>query len=110
MAMATDTELLDMAVDNEGLGAGPTVDKSHMQELEMFRILFSQMSNPDHVPETQDSLMRKHRVELDSICAKRQNTPGWLSEERDEESDRPETPRAVPHGHVESHRPGRGQF
>ena len=33
-----------------------------------------------------------------------------VPEERDEKSDRPETPRAVPHGHVESRLFGREQF
>ena len=44
--MATDTELLDTAVD-EGLDTETSLDTSHMQELETFRILFHQMTNPD---------------------------------------------------------------
>ena len=74
--MATDTELPDVAVDGEGLGGGPAVDNSHMQELEMFRILCNQLNNPDPEPETPELLVRKHKVELDSIHVKRQETQG----------------------------------
>ena len=48
--MATDTELLDMAVDSEGLDAGLVMDKSHMQELEMLRIFANQVANPKEIP------------------------------------------------------------
>ena len=75
-AMATDTELPDMAVDGEGLGAGPAVDNSLLQEVEVLRVILQQMSNPDPVRETQESLLRKHKVVLDSIQVKRQMTQG----------------------------------
>ena len=81
-AMANDAELPDMAIDSDSsglkdvVGAGLAVDKSHMQELEMFRILFNQMNNPDPEPETQELLVRKHKAELDCIVAKRQKTQG----------------------------------
>ena len=74
--MATDTKLPDMAVDREGLGAGPTVDKSHMQELAMLCIFANQVVKPDPEPETQELLLRKHKVELDNIYAKRQKAQG----------------------------------
>ena len=74
--MATDTELPEMAVDNEGLGAESALDTSHMQELEMWRILFNQMSNPNPEPETQDLLVKKHNADLECIVAKRQKTQG----------------------------------
>ena len=44
-----------MAVDNEGLGAEPVLDTSHMQELDMLRILLQQMNNLNPEPETQDT-------------------------------------------------------
>ena len=38
---------------------------------------------------------------MSRAVAKRQKTRRQCPEERDEKSDRPETPRAVPHGHAE---------
>ena len=59
--MATNTELPHMAVDTEGLDAGPAMDKSHTQELEMLRIFASQVANPDPEPAVQESLLKKHK-------------------------------------------------
>ena len=60
------------------------VDNSHMQELEMFRILFNQMKNPDPEPETQELLVRKHKVELDNIYAKREKDAKCSSQRKEE--------------------------
>ena len=69
-----------------------------MPELEMWRILFNNNPNPE--PETQDLLVKKHNTDLECIVAKRRKTQGWWPEERDEKSDRPDTPRAVLNGHM----------
>ena len=104
-AMATDTELPDVAVDSEGLGAGSAED--HRILLQESKRCRCQSDEQPRSGAREESLMRMtYAVSKQSVRRRKGSSQG----KEMKGSDHPETPRSAPHGHVESRRSGRRQF
>ena len=81
-----------------------------MQEFVMLCIFDNQVSNPDSEPAIQESLFEETRSPNRQYLSEASKDARVVRRNEMKKSDRPETPRALPHSHMESRWSGRGQF